>query len=279
MKLFGRGKGIQSPEFREKKLRERRLKAILIIFAASILIGGTTYIFRQPQFLIESVRVEGLAVTPVEEVLSVVNENLSGKYLGILPRSNSSLIPKKAIERNLLRSIPRLKSVSLSVEDSKVVKVQAVERSPEAQYCGDITELNSPKECFFLDEEGFIFAESPAFSGDVYFIFLSEPALLDPLGKKLMQSGDFKETLSFLESLPALGVHPRAFKISGEEFHLILPNGGFIRWESSSGLLSIYENLSALLSDSKVVTEKNFLDRILYIDMRFGNKIFYKFRD
>ena len=63
------------------------------------------------------------------------------------------------------------------------------------------------------------------------------------------------------------------------EYKLFLSNNGQIIWRRNSDLALIGLNLEAFLSDDSIQAQSNFLDKILYLDLRTENKVFYKFKD
>ncbi len=70
----------------------------------------------------------------------------------------------------------------------------------------------------------------------------------------------------------------RALVNSENEYHLLLPNGGKIIFNKKDKLEDINSNLESFLNDQPNIKVSDFLTNISYIDMRFGNKIFYKLK-
>ena len=145
------------------------------------------------------------------------------------------------------------------------------ERAPFALYC--------ISDCFFLDEEGFIFANAPSFSSGVYFVYVTENPVLNPLGKRFITIEEFESLSRFKETLAMLGIESLALDVGDSEYRLTMLESGQIIWRRDSNLTLIKSNLEAFLSDNSIRAQENFLDRILYLDLRTENKVFYKFRD
>jgi hypothetical protein len=271
MKIVSSGKGIHSPEFYKKKLKHIRIKRVLWILLALMVIAAPIYLLRMKRFLISDIRVEGNQVTKHEEIESLLNELMADNYLWIFPKSNILLSPKKQMTQNLLDRIPRLMSVSIGREGSHSLVVSVAERQPDALYCVST-------DCFFMDESGYIFSEAPDFSGGVYTTYVMEPALDLPLRKRIMSEERFRDLKPFIAALADLDIRPERFVIRDDEYHLELPSGGEVIMKAGADLDLSLSNLESFLTSSNISKEQNFLDRVLYIDMRFGNKIFYKFR-
>jgi len=76
-----------------------------------------------------------------------------------------------------------------------------------------------------------------------------------------------------------LGIESLALDVGDSEYRLTMLESGQIIWRRDSNLTLIKSNLEAFLSDNSIRAQENFLDRILYLDLRTENKVFYKFRD
>jgi hypothetical protein len=279
MKIIGSDHGLHTPEFHKKKVWQERIKTAIILLITAVMIGIPIYLLRTEKFLISSVLISGNSVTKSEDIQKIIAEGLSGNYLWIFPRSNTAIFPKDKIVSDLKREIPRLSSVTVMRSGKKGIEVAVTERSPKALYCVDVSDPSSPANCYFMDDTGYIFSIAPAFSGNVYLTYNSAPFYDEPLGKQAVDKEELKDTLSFVSWLGTLGIYPRVFLIKMDEYRLVLANGAELMWEKNADLDSIRANLTAFFSQDSIRKEKDFLERVLYIDMRFGNKIFYKFRE
>lgn len=272
MKIIGNKKALHTPEFHKKKLRERYTRITIGVLIFLVIVGAPTFFLRQERFLISNIQIQGNEITKSEEIEKIIQDDISGNYLWLIPRSSVLLYPNNKIKADILRQIPRLISINLSLTDSRTLLVTIVERKPFALYC-----VGEGK-CFFLDQTGYIFSEAPAFSGGVYMIYSTIPVLEAPLGQNLIYANDFVVLSSFIKSLPVLNLNPQSLLIQNGEDHLTLSSGGVIMWKSSANLESLRSNLESFLSDSNFTKEPNALEKILYIDLRLSNKIFYKFK-
>jgi hypothetical protein len=209
---------------------------------------------------------------------TIVDRDIAGSYLWILPKKNIVIFPKKKIIRDLMHEIPRLSTIEISKESSQEISIAITERTPLALYCGDISNILLPHDCYFIDDKGYIFSEAPAFSGDVYFIYSNKEPLPEPLGKAFLPQEVFGPLSTYIKSLSSMGVHGRALVLDPEDYHLVLANSGEIIWRREDNLDLIGENLKTFLGTVEG-EDKSFLNKILYIDLRFENKVFYKFQE
>ena len=271
MKIVSSGKVLNSREFYKKKTRKRRIQLILLSIGFLSILFSLVYLSRQEQFLIVEVAVPGENVVGREEIAQMAQRLLAGYYLWVIPRANTLIYPRRAIKQSLIEEFPRLKSVDLDLGDERILLITVRERVPFALYC--------ISECFFLDEDGFIFASAPSFSGGVYFVYTTKDPVENPIGQRFIATEEFRSLSRFLESLATLNIRPSALEVGDGEFRLSLSNSGQIIWRRDSDFVLVRSNLEAFLSNDVIQAQENFFDRILYIDLRTENKIFYKFRD
>jgi hypothetical protein len=270
---------IHSPEFQKKKKKRFKTYTIAVASTLLVLIGLVVYLARRPNFLINEIVVEGNHVTTTETIQEMVRAKLQGNYLLVFPRSNALLYPRKDIEESLKANINRIKVVETKMFGSQVLNIRVEERSPFALYCEDISELYSPNKCYFLDKEGFIFSVAPSFSGDVYFVYSRKEPIADPIGKYFMPTAEFARISLFREELSKISVKLRAFEVGTDEDRFILPNGGYIVWQSTDDPGVVLSNLEALLQEPSVKSTSDFIDKVDHIDLRIKNKIFYKLKE
>lgn len=270
MKIVSSGKVLNSREFYEKKKRRKRVKLTLFIIGFLLLITILAYFSRQEQFLIAGVNISEESVIDKDAIILEVENFLDGYYFWIIPRANTFIYPRRTIEETLLVKFPKFKSVDLDVTD-QTLSISVDERAPFALYC--------ISECYFLDEEGLIFALAPSFSGGVYLVYTTENPIENPLGKRLETVEEFKRLSKFIETLAVLNIYPVALEIRAREYGLFLPNGGQIIWRKEADLNLIRSNLEAFLSNDSIKAQGNFLDKVRSLDLRTEDKVFYKFRD
>jgi cell division septal protein FtsQ len=279
MTVVGSKSGLHSPEFHKKKRRERQIKLAILAIILIIIVAVPIYLARTSHFRITHIEVSGNEVTKSEEIEGVVSRDLSGDYALIFPRDNTALFPKKKIVSDLMSGIPRLSSVTITRQGTKGIVVTVTERAPEAEYCTDTTDPSDPKDCYFIDVSGYIFSPAPAFSGNVYLTYTNDTPLTSPIGQTVLPAGTFLAMNNFIASLGSLNVYPRVVDITTDEYHALLANGTEIMWNKSANLDTVRENFAAFLSDKSIATQEDFLSRVLYVDLRFDNKVFYKYRE
>lgn len=273
IKLVSTGKGIHSPEFYKKKKKIKRIKRILLTIVSVLFAALLVFLVRYERFLISEVRVSGEGISDTQEIISEVERRLADNYLWIIPKSNALFYPRRTIRAALYDEFPRFQSVNLSLSGLNTLVVEVEEREPFALYC------KTSDDCYFMDEDGLIFAEAPSFSAGVYIPHSLENPPESPIGEIFLPKDDFDKLLWFVDSLASLGINPVSVQAGEREYQLTLPAGGAILWQRGSDPSLIRANLEAFLSSEPIRSQGNFLYRVDSLDLRTENKVFYKFKE
>ena len=236
MKIVSSGKVINSSEFYKKKQRRRRVQLILSVIGFLSVLTSFTFFVRQEKFLITGVVIEGEDVIQKEELIRTTESLLKGDILWTIPRASIFLYPRRSIERRLAVEFPRLKSVNLTLDDTMKIIIAVDERTPFALYCAgaaiprDIALVPQTGGCFFLDEEGLIFASAPSFSGGVYFVYADDNSVTNPLGRRFLSTESFKSLSKFVRDIETLGIHSVALEVKNDEYILSTTGNSYGGW-------------------------------------------------
>lgn len=279
MKIVSSGKGLNSPEFYRKKKVKKRLKFILVLTFLILLVSSFIYLSRLENLLITNVVVTDKDSLDKDNIIDSTTKILQGFYFGVIPKTNALIYPRSAIKQALLNEFPRLESVDLNVTDFNTLNVTLQERESFALYCASALNPSVTSDCYFLDKNGFIFALAPSFTGTVYFVFSTLVPMENPLGQEFVGKDEFHSLLKFIDSLLAFNIHPVALGLGDNEYSLALPTNGQIIWKKNSNFDLVYANLEAFLTDETIKADSDFLDKILYLDLRADNKIRWKFKE
>jgi hypothetical protein len=280
---------LNSPRLRElKKHRQRasqkkialRFLIFLVIFISFI------YISRVSILNIDSVEVMGNKFIDTEIIKEVVQEEITGNYLYFFPKTNILFYPKSRIKNELADKFKRLKNITLLIQNKKVLVVSLSEREASYIWCGNILpETNSSdQKCYFLDKDGYIFDEAPYFSGEVYFKFYGFVNANIPSGS-YFSPDNFSKFISFKETLETLKLKPVALYVTPDgDIKVFLSTGTAsstgpeIIFKADAELQKVEENLQAALTTEPLQSKiKSKYSSLQYIDLRFGNKVYYKF--
>jgi len=252
----------------------KRVTIILSIAFISIVIG-LIFLLRMESIQIRENNIIGTNIIDKNEILEEVQDSLSGNYLWVIPKSNTFLYSVRKLNDILIEKFPGIFSLDVSRDGLKKISIKIEERKPEALWCKDSQESEIP-ECYFVDVTGRVFAKAPFFSGNVYFVYKGVLNNENPLGAQIFNSQDFSIFQSFIKqiesklNLSVIGVEIK----DKEDFDLQLSSGSRVLLNRGTSYEDMYNNIYSVVKSERFSTSS--LDNLEYIDMRFGNKIYFK---
>ena len=236
-----------------------------------------------------AVVVDGVSIINESDVVTEVEKQLIGKYFYLYNKGNSFLYPKKKIYDHLVLSFPRIEELSIIRENLNVINIKIKERLGSYLYCGSLVpEVPSEigENCYFVNNDGYIFDKAPYFSGDVYFKFyLPIEDQSKPLGQSIINIDRFHELVRFVDGVASLNFKPILLVIKDDGSHSLylkhesLATSPVILFREDNDLENILSNLGTAMNKKEFSEEINSkYNSLLYIDLRFKNKVLYKFQ-
>ena len=282
---------INSPgvtELRRKKYKAFKTKAIVFAVLFVVIVIGLCWLSRIKEMKIQQINISGNVIVDTKSIEDVVEADIAGHYWGIFPKSNFLIFPKNKILADLSGKYKRLNNISLKVINFNTLDISVNEYNGKYLWCGLVTPMlnnNSNQKCYFIDSNGYIFDEAPFFSGSVYFKFYGQTSdLIDPTGTYFYPD-TFSKLIQLKNSLDNLNLKPTYIYINNQnEVNVGLSTQGIapinpaIIFRLDSDFEKIIENLNAAINTEPLQTDlqKNYA-KLLYIDLRYGNKVYYKF--
>lgn len=259
--------------------------AVMILLLLFFVAGGG--VSHNDRWRIDRIDIVGAKAVSTEAMHALAKEKLLGNYFFAYARENSFLFPREEIERVLLDTFPRLKTASVGRIGAHTIVVTVSERKPYALWCGSDAGMVSSAECWFIDEAGFVFDRAPLFSEGVYLAVYGAVVggkVGDPLRGTLPVSR-FASANTFAKLVrDELGEPIRVeMKEEGESEIVIRTSAEYpflagvaIRFKDEENPVILMNNLRAavIAQFPENIGPKK---KLLYIDMRFGNKIFFGF--
>ncbi|MCX6764952.1 MAG: hypothetical protein NT148_00195, partial [Candidatus Nealsonbacteria bacterium] len=159
---------------------------------------------------------------------------------------------------------PEVEKISIKINLPDTVSAEIIEKTPAGCWCKD-------SDCYYFDKYGIVYQKNS--KCDSLLIIVSDK---DPeVSKQIISEDNLKDILKiFNESIGQAEIED--IKISDDKVILESKQGWiayFKPYDDTSGQIV---NLKAIL-EQKVGPSK--LSQLNYIDLRFGNKVFYKFKD
>lgn len=241
------------------------------VFSVLVVIGvvwGVWHLTRLPFVTISAIEVTGGYTISHDEVRAIAKEVMDGEYLKLIPYTFSFSYPQEKI-KNRISELDKLKTVTIEKPTLNTLSIYIEEYIPYALWCKE----REDGVCFFIDNDGIAFSQSPSLSGSAFLRYRSlgrEPKHFDTL----VDSGQLQTVQLLVKTLEdsfGFAVLTVELDMVGDIF-LILRGGSEIK---VSKLLTVEETLRNL---EAVLSAPEFVDLepgdFPYIDLRFGNKVF-----
>ena len=301
-----------------KRFVERKKLRNLIIICLCLVIFGTggfslVRLIDLNAFDIQSVKVDGADSNISPTVQAAALDSIQGEYLGLLSKSSTLLYSAKAIKDSVLRSSPRIASVSVSRQGLQALVISVKEKAPAALVCanlpdfeGNALSFGDSDDCYFADDSGYLYGTAPSFSGDIYNRYYL-PNLTDNasssavVGTFATSTGEFAVWQGIFADLKNASIAAQAMLVKGGgEYELYVNNPSQIgdavgnttassaASSTDSDMAVIYlndgsplpEQISNLVSFWKQMADtasaKHQPLSFEYIDVRYGSNVFYR---
>lgn len=275
--LFSRSKVPKKREhkvLRRKKVRKplstlqlQVIVGIVLAIMIALIVTAIWYVTRIESLQIKEVDVIGGETIPQSTISGMVDDELSGTYLHLIPKRFAPLYPKQAIAERI-RKLDRIKNVDVEEKDQKVT-VAFEEYIPYALWC----EKADAPACLFIDQDGYAFAEAPELEGSAFIRFVHEgiaPAK-DTSGFDPQFMRDTRRFVDLLHDQLSLYV-TIVTKIDPYDITYTVAGGGDLKVSQSMPIDRTFSNLKTVLTSEEFshLAPGSFR----YIDLRFGDKIF-----
>lgn len=296
--MFGYRKSFKSKKVREKRRKILLIKTAVILTVFLVLMGLLAWLSSHQSMLIEEVKTEGNIVVTTQEITEIVNKNITGKYLWLFHKDNFLIYPKNQIKEEIEEKFKRLSKVNIYFDDFKSILVSVDERNPYHTWCqkneiinlelpeDEVVEKNYSKDCYFVDETGYIFSKAPQFSGTAFFEFYTktykdeeEIVSTNVIGQYVLEPQLFGRIVMLKNIIDDFGLKNISLVEKGDnDYEIFLEKGGKIIFNIEDDLEKSLNNLKVALETDAVNEDmKNNGASLEYIDLRFGNKVFYRF--
>lgn len=278
------------PPRRPMPLRARRRRVrVLIALGVVILLGalcfGVSWLSYLPRFNISSISVSGAENISEELITRSIETVLDDGAYHILSRRNVLFYPHESLETKLVSSFPLIKSVDITRPSllSTNMLVTIEEREPFARWCLPAQAGAEDQRCYFMDEGGFIYASVGEFDESVpqmtpstaYVFSGSIASSTDPIGQSFVRA-HLPGLLSLLKFLGQASFTPLGAHVENDQDILVRLKEGFVLKASfGADANTLVKNFELVLSSDVLQGKQDILE---YVDLRFGNRVYYKLK-
>ncbi len=260
------------------KKRRRRIRILFgvvgfILLAA--LLYGIHWVSYRPNLRIKEISVRGAMLQDPGEIVAFTRTQLLQSSNQFIARDNILSYPREELRAGIARTFPRLKSVRVSRGSlfGTTLIVNVDERAAYATWCSE----SVPNDCYVFDEGGLVYAgversgkpEMPY----TFFGGINTAPIIGSvfLAEKLAGQRELLQRMREARFIP-VAVHV----LDEQDFTVALTNGFTIKASFGQDIDTIIHNLE-LVSVAPALRGKE--AELEYIDLRFGNRVYYKFKN
>ncbi len=219
-------------------------------------------------------------------IRTAAEEFLNRKIFGFFPGNNILAVNSEALGGYISDNIPQISDISVKKTLEGKIEIFAEERKPSAIWCRilgqesfDIGTSTTPErknplqadQCYFSDEQGFLFREAPEISGTLLPTFYGRDSGLKSravASSSIVFAAQFRKELKNEVEISAFWdgetAQQELIALTGEGWPIYLN-----QQRSASAQAKI---VKALLSQEL----KNQRNTLNYIDLRVANRVYYK---
>jgi hypothetical protein len=267
---------LKRTQLHRKKRRMRLLKIGGVVFVLLILFAGVVWMSHWNSLILSDVEVKGNAAVDSQDIQDIAQKHFQGKYYFLFPRSNKFFYQKDAIVEDILATHPRIKSAHLKV-NRQTLEISIEERVPSYTWCKGQPQVEKG-DCYFIDDNGFIFSNAPSFSGNVYVAFYGLVVGNTPIGATYLNKDTFSTIGSVIEFFNTKNIPTYALLASPNGvMELYFSQGGKLVFKNDQASSTLINNIDLILKDTHILSP-SMLPTLEYLDIRFGNKVYYKIK-
>ena len=277
----------RKPQKHRALFNKTRLIVIGYLAVIALVYWGAYLLLHLAYFRITTIQVEGSRAISADDIKGAIAPKISGDWWYLVPKNNILFFSTAATERALQKDFPALKTVSVEKHFPHDILGSFSERELWAIYCrvpagfGNATstvETSVPRQCFFIDHGGTLFREAPEVEGSLILTFAADDPAPIGMGSRRLTP---EEILRF-ESLSKILREQAGIAVSGFEFRENSPDDVWVITSAGYAIIvTKSDDFEKVAEVIKAVLDNEIRDRILrldYIDARFGNKVFVKYR-
>ena len=268
---------VDLPASRVRAKRRKRRNGLIIISIVVLLliVGGLVWLSHAPFLRITSITISGEQTVPASAVQSFVQDEIAGSYMHLFAKSNIFLYPKSQLEAALPAAMPVVASVSVQAVDFHTLGVTIVERQPKALWCGTVVDASSTS-CLLLDQNGVAYAPADI-TTSTYKRYYG--VLVGNTPQQYLTPEEFTSLAALVDAIAqnqSQETITSVFVDSNNDVHMSFASGFTLLFALSQGGGDVYQRFELALQSDAFVGHT--IADFTYLDLRFGNRLYYKLK-
>lgn len=288
MTAYSKTELLRTSRERERRLKNRRrfLGSLLIC----ILVGGFLTLLNLNFFRLTSFKLSGETSQDLVIIKQLIKQELDGYFLLIIPNNSIFFFSEQRLIDLLKKRFPALETVEIDSPDLNTLVIKLTDRESKTLWCSLSAE---GKLCFYLNDNGEVYQTAPNFSSSIILEFNDrQPIKKIPLS--VINPKDLERAKIFLNFIkislvdwPTASSSYRLVRVN------VLPMADFeaiinsetnpddtwrLLFNTRATADQLIINFNSLIKDQTLTKEWLNSPSLDYLDLRFGNKVFYRFK-
>ncbi len=267
----------RQPKQKQARFSKEKIRIILASMGFFIFLALCVIVVRLSYFQIQEIKFIGNGTEQdTQELRTSIDNLLSGNYALVVPRRFIFGMSGQNLERYLLAALPRFAAISITKQFPHTLSVSYAKRIFFALLCNDAAKSDTHA-CGYIDRTGFVYEDAPEASGSLIMKVKSDLPNVK-VGTRAIDEQTVTQMALFGDGVERIvGLRLIAYELAiqaPDEIRMHVADGFMLIVKKDDNPETILQVLRTVL-DQEIKDKKSKLD---YIDLRLGNKVFYKFR-
>lgn len=259
-----------SDALKQKKQKIKKIKFYTLLVGIVLCIAGIIYVIQMPFIQIANVQIFGNTFVNTEEINLKTEKILNSYTYWIFPNKNIFIFSKKELEKKLKEN-PAITKVIINKDFFNTLIINIEEEEKEMLYCVSETK----EECFYVNGESFIYAKVDEYIIPEQEIIIYSEKEQKTIKSNILQEDVYKEMVLFVKNIARYDIKIKEIYIKKDDtIEFVSKRGARVIASQFDDFEKDFENMVALFEQN--ILSKEDLMTVEYIDLRFGNKVFYK---
>ncbi len=268
---------LETSILRRRRRRKRIMTRVFFLILLGGIISGAVYVLHTPTFQVDAVEVTGTSqISPSDIQTKTMDEiAISRNLFGLVPPTNILFVDEKDLEKAITNHFPAIESVIVQTGLGGKVKVTVSERVAIAIWCDSFNTA-----CYQMDESGYVFlpldtteaTSSPNADDKIIFKGILDERNQSQIGQRYLSQKEISVFVDARTNLGNAGKNVDYVRCDSDILCVIkISNNGVLKVNPNDDLVNAFDRLSSALKSPALAKEK-----FEYVDLRYGNKLFYK---
>lgn len=266
--------------FRRKR-RTRRLPVFIGLFLIAAAAGTAVYLLRLPYWQVKRIEVIGNQTISAEELRLAAQESLRGAKFFIIPQNAIFALEPEKLASALASGFPRIAEIKIDKVFPDSLTLTLREREFFGIYCNDLNAATSTfagePACAYLDQSGFAYERAPQVSGFLIIKVSTDRGVIQ-IPSHLIEPEIMERMRKIADAFAANSgmaiVGYNLFSKVPSEIRAVTREG-FEIWLKSDDDFEKAALIFKKVLEGEIKEQRPLLK---YVDLRLGNKVFYKVR-